>query len=123
MCPYRTEHNSSKYMKSTIYQFCTVTLSAKYKINHSAKESHTMKQRQLLSQINSTWLVSLQMGPVLQNECTISTHHKSIIMYNSLVCWELPSNIRAAFSFNIQCAICIHVYCCYFKPLDHFLKF
>ena len=89
MCIYRTQPNSSKYMKSSIYHFHTITYLPNAKLTTGKQESHMMKQWQLhhRSPVNS---LTPCKWTVLQNKCTIPP------------LTNLPSCIKALYTYKDQ---------------------
>ena len=82
------DHNNSKYMKFSIYQFHTSNLSAQYKINHRYTGSHHIEETLISCYQGSTVhrFVSMQMDSSADIHAPFSTPHKPTIMYNSPVC-------------------------------------
>ena len=122
-CTYteQSTHNSSKYMKSSTYQFHMVM----YQLNTNQKQiyrsyiwqntsSHEYRAA-VLNMPSCKWAI-------LQNRCTISSSHKPPIRHNGPICQEWPRKRSTVFPICISYTTYIPTHCKHVKPMDLHLK-
>ena len=120
-CPYKTEHNSIKYMQFSVYQVHTVTyqLSTRLQINIGVAYNETKTVA-----ITNLQCIACQHanGQFCRINAPFQPLAKPPLMCYSPICQKQPGNKGKVFLSNISYAMYIHTYCCYFKCLDHSLK-